>query len=240
MKRRFGGLLSLVLGLVLIVGGGLGTNNATGGDQQPTCEQFNAVGGFNSCPQGTISITEVTKPDGTTADPWTVTITSPTGAHHCSTPNGPDENEQLTVANNGTESSQSLFIYTDPAHATTCEYRIVETTVTGFTTTYDPGQTVTIPFTQQDETHVRDVTITNTKAAPSSSAASSSSSAAPSSSAAEAPVAASSSAAPLADTGPRSQVRVSLLAGIALCLLGLVLLVAGTRPIPLRLRGKRG
>ena len=247
MKHWFGGLLSIALGVVLIVSGGVGTNSATGGAVLPTC-QFVADGIAVPCPTGTITVSEQTRQAAaafarvpalapTPPANWLVTITS----SNCTAPDGSAVNQTLSVPNGGHADSIDLFLFTDPSHGSTCKYDLVETPVAGFTAAFDPASPVEIPFDQSRQGSHLAVALTNTFAAPSatstpvppsspvaSSVAPPSSSAEPTSTGAGSG-SASGSAAALASTGPRSSVSVTLLAGIALCLLGLVLLVAGHR-----------
>lgn len=240
MKHRFGGLLSLALGAVLIFTGlNGGASGAVGGIAKPTTCGSVVVGVSAVCPTGKITITSVTDTSATGAatppSTWSVKVTST-----CLDPNTSSAvSRTVSVPNGGSAAVTDLYVYTDDTSTASCAYDLVQTAVAGFTTTFDPASPVTLPYDGGD--NARAVTLNNVAAATTSSAAPSSttpasspasSSGVPTSSAATSSSAvararASSSTAPLAATGPRSDVRSSVWIGIALCLLGLVLLFGG-------------
>lgn len=244
MRQRLGAMLCFALGAVLIWSGlstdATGAVGAIGcGTQTIGTPQFN-------CPTGVINFTEVTNA-GTATPPgtWVITLTS-----LCKDPStGSPVNQEIDVDNNTTQASKPVYVYSDSSGSTRCSYTYAETPVAPFTTTYapDPPQMITFDGTQSGS-HL-DVTVTNTGPSPSSSSASSSSPApshsrTPTHSASSspahtsvAPSPSSSSAPVLASTGPTRSVRPSLFVGIALCLLGSVLLFAGRRPRTARRHG---
>lgn len=250
MKQRLGAVLSVLLGSGLIWIGLASSGTATAATVSPgppTCQLPDRAvhqprGEDEGCPTGTITVTEVTDlsadPSANPPSQWTVTVTST----NCTMPDGSVVDQVLVIDNNSSATTDQLFLYAEAfSPDVPCEYAYVETPRTPYTTTYDPVPPQSIPNTGEDSNLA--VTVTNTIAALSTSASpthtrthtatatpthtkSTSSSAAPT-----AVTSASSSAAPiLAVTGPRSSVRPSLYAGIGLCGLGLVLLLAGRRP----------
>lgn len=228
MKHRFGGLLSLALGAVLIFTGLNGGAAGTVGNAAPprACGVV-VIGVPAPCPTGTIRITSVTdvsaKGAATPPATWSVKVTST-----CLEPSTSSAvSRTVSVPNGGSVDVADLYVYTDTTSTTSCAYTLTQTAVAGFTTTFDPSSPVTLPFDGGGNT--RAVTLNNVAAAATSTAPASStvSSMARTSSAAPSSSAASSSAAPLAATGPRSNVRVSVWIGIALCLLGFALLFGG-------------
>lgn len=233
MKERFGALLCIVLGGVLI---GTGLNSgAAGGVGVAVTNCGGQIGAVSPCPVGTISITKVTHnaPPSVPAT-WTVVITST-----CIDPaTGNPVHQSVTVPNNGTASSTNLYIWPDSTHATPCSYALVEDPLpAGDTASFDPASPVTIPYQGSDSGSSISVTLTNTFAVPTTpppSTAKPTTSAPRSTSAAPSSVAVSSSAEPIANTGPHEQVRASVWIGATLCVLGLGLLVMG------RTRRRRG
>lgn len=249
MKHYLGGLLALALGLVLLVGGGLGESIAAGGQQLPSCSTPSVSAGVvtPACPTGTITVTEQTvqamavrRAAAAPTPPkggWTVTITSA----NCTDLVGATLNQALKVPNSGSATSQQLFVFSNSSHDEKCHYALAVTPVTGFTSTLTPASPVDLPFAlRQLGTSDLPVKLTNTVVAPSPSitpttpapvTSSASASVTPSlvSETVLPPSGSASSSAALANTGPKNQVGVSLVAGIALCLLGLVLLAVGRR-----------
>jgi hypothetical protein len=243
-------VLSVLLGSVLIWMGLTASGTAVAGTTAPgpaSCEILDRAvhqprGEGEACPTGSITVTEVTDlsadPSANPPSQWTVTITSA----NCTMPDGSMVDQVLAIGNNSNAFTDQLLLYGDAfTHNIACEYAYAETPRARYTTTYDPTPPHAIPDTGADSTLA--VTVTNAIAAlPTSSSPapthtrthtatpthtkSTSSSAAPT-----AVTSASSSAAPiLAVTGPRSSVGPSVYAGIGLCGLGLVLLLAGRRP----------
>jgi hypothetical protein len=249
VKQRLGAVLCLVLGSVLIWSGLSTSATGTVGNPVTICQPRSDLVGQvtpGQCPTGTITFTEVTNlsadPSVTPPASWTITVTST-----CVDPNTGDPVDQTVMVDDGTSASTgALYVYADSS-GTQCSYGYVETPVARFTTTYNPDPPQPIPFSQSLTANNLPVTVTNTvQALPTSSSASpthtrtrtatpthtrtASSSAAPTVVTTSFPAPSSSSAPVLATTGPRDSVGVSLWIGIALCLLGLVLLVAGRRP----------
>jgi hypothetical protein len=259
MKQRIGGLLCLALGAVLIFGGvGFGAAGAVGTVQPtttvtttappvdpciPSVRANRGVAGY--CARGSITITEVTVDNGQTPpESWSVTLDSA----NCTLP-GNDEPTH-SIANNGSTTYDDLFVYTNSDRTEQCTYTLSTATVAKYDATFTPAG----PYTFSDEFNQNTgkraqprvvglaqpvvLTITGQQAATSSAAPSptlpsepGASLSAPVSSADAGGGAASSSSAPvLAETGPHGPVRGSLIAGIALCLFGGVLLIAGQRP----------
>jgi hypothetical protein len=231
MKQRLGALLCLALGAVLITTGLTAGGNAAVGGQAPNCGT-DVIGVAIPCPTGTISITKTTIiPEGATVTPppggWKVDITST-----CQDPLTNDPVAQtVTVPDNDTATSTQLFVYMSTDHATKCSYALAEQPVAGFTGVFDPVSPVELPFDNEQTGNNVEVDLTNTAEVPSSTPPSSDvpSSSAPSpteiiiTDSGLAPT-----ASPIANTGPREQVRTSVYIGVALCLLGLVLLFAGS------------
>jgi hypothetical protein len=233
MKRSLGGLLCLLLGTVLLVTGL--RSGATGdvGDVSTPCNGGD-VGGVSLCPTGTISFTESTNVTGTPVPTppanWTVHVTS-----SCNDPlTGSAVAQDVMVPNDGTGSTTALFVFDSTSHGTHCSYAFSETGApAGYTATFTPASPVTIPWNESNSGSELKVDLVNALTVasrtptptptPTTSAAPSSESAQPTSTAAP------SSAAPVANTGPHEQVRATAWIGGALCVLGLVLLVAGRR-----------
>ena len=222
MKQWFGAFLCMAFGSVLIVSGLSSGGAADGGVAVPTCQL--PVGIVIPCPTGTITVTEVTHQLGhpltLPAGGWKVDITS----SNCTAPSGATLAMTLTIADGGNATSGPLFVFTSPAHSTSCSYTLVEHPVTGFTAAFVPTSPVTITWSGGTTNSNRAVTVTNASNAPTPSSPASSTRA----SSSAAPTSASASA-PLAATGPRKQIGVTLYFGIALVGLGLVLVVAGRR-----------
>jgi hypothetical protein len=265
MKHRIGALLCLALGAVLIFSGVSFSAAGAVGAVEPTVtttapppnpcvpvltarRAAPVKGGF--CGLGTITVTETTTANGQTPpESWTVTWDST----NCALPDGVEANHTFT--DNGSTTYNNLFVYTNDDRTAQCSYTLSEQTVPKFDAAFTPAG----PYTFSDEfklpgaranaqPHVvglaQPVALSNTgqkvattSSAPSSSAPSSSATVAselPTSATAGSPV--SGSAAPvLATTGPHSQLRGSVIAGVALCLFGGLLLIAGRR----RPRGAR-
>jgi hypothetical protein len=150
MKQRFGGLLALALGAVLI-GHGITAGADGGAGVAPPgagCGTASPVGitPVDQCPTGTIVITEttaaaVTPPPGG----WQVTITST-----CIDPLTSDPvNRTLTVPDGGSATSFGLYIfqyYGGNANSPKCLYVLAETPVPGVTATFTPAPEVQIGF----------------------------------------------------------------------------------------------
>lgn len=235
MKQRFGAILCMMLGSVLIFSGFAAGSDATGGINNPTCGGITvgAVTVGAGCPVGTISVTETTDTSAASTTPtvpanWTVTITSTNGCLDPAT-NKPVR-MTITVANGGTNASGNLYVFKDNKATTQCLYRYTETAVPTFTAAFAPTAPHSIAF-NVDGSRLN-VALTNTYTAPPpTSTPPSSSRPAPSSASAVATsLAPSSSAAALSNTGPRTQVRATLWIGIAVFLIGLAMLALGRRP----------
>jgi hypothetical protein len=241
MKVRFGAILCLILGFVLIQGGLTSGGSSTVGAASP-CLTVGAVG---FCPVGSLTVNEVTDANGnssvTPPASWSVTLSST----NCTVAGEPTK----TIDNNGSATWTGLYVYTNSDFTAQCEYSLAEDESGVYTASFDPPP----PYTFLDElnqqgafrahanTAQQSVNLTNTapKAATSSSASSSAASSSASSSAAPsatatvpttAPSFSASSSPVLATTGPHRPVRGSLIAGIALVLFGGFLLLAGRRP----------
>ena len=232
MKQRFGALLCLALGAVLITTGLHAGTDAAAGATAPTCQI--PVGVSLSCPTGTITVHETTvNPADGTIPPggWIVHVTSTT----CTRPNGSSVNETLTIPDGGSDHTGQLFIFADPGHAASCTYVLTEDPVVGATAVFNPTSPVTIPFSV--DIHTRNVLVTNTFTPVTTTVTPTPTTSAPTS--VSPSVSASSTViidtlppvsptAPIANTGPHEQIRSSVYIGIALCLLGVGLLLAGT------------
>jgi hypothetical protein len=260
MRVRFGAILCLILGAVLIQSGLSSGDSSTVGLANP-CMVTTTIGLPNgSCPVGTLTLTEVTDANGNTSaappDAWTLRLT----VVNCAPPANPDQ----TVTNNGTVSYTGLYVF-NLSETEQCEYTITEDQVAPYTATFNPpppytfldGVTLPQPGFKANSTttSVQTVTLTNRAKAPAASSTpatptptvtttatpTTTKTTAPSNTASatlaseppvtpSSPVASASAAPVLATTGPHHQVRGSLIAGIALVLLGGVLLIAGRRP----------
>lgn len=226
MKQRFGALLCLALGTVLIVTGLNGTSSGNVGATVADCG-VGTIGGFVPCPTGTITFTETTT--GTTSPPatWTVHITST-----CLDPaTGLAVDQTVNVPDGGSASSTALELYTTTSHGATCSYAFIEENIPpGDTVTFDPASPQTIPDDTTPSDSNLPVALTNVFTATTSSSTTSvptSSSATSSSAATSVATSSSSASGALSNTGPRETVRTSLWIGIALCVLGVALLLGG-------------
>lgn len=237
MKQRFGAILCMLLGGVMIAGGLGGTSDATAGSVAPTCGQILQIGTpAATCPTGTITFSETTV--GTTSHgPWSVKITS-----SCLDPNTNSAVDMtVTVPDGGSKASGLLYIYPDQSGATTCSYAYTEAPAPLYDTTYAPTSPQSITFQAEGPSNL-DVSITNTFVPPTSvtrapSSPASSSRAATSEARTTAPASsAGASAIQLSNTGPRSQVGATLWVGVAVFLFGAVLLFVGRRPQGARAR----
>lgn len=221
MKERFGGLLAVTLGVVLITTGiHSGSSGAVGGPP-PDCGTGISGVAVVTCPTGTINIAETTSPTPGAGDPtppaggWQVKITST-----CLDPiTNASVDTTVTIPDGSNATSEPLFVFTNENENVSCIYNLSPVAVTGFTSALDPVSPVTIPFgggqtnsgvkVNLAETFVR-VTPTTPATTPATT-----------------PV--SSSASPiLATTGPRTAIGTSVYIGIALCVLGGVMLFGGT------------
>jgi hypothetical protein len=251
MKERLGALLCIALGAVLITTGLTDSSGVTVGLAVPSCGGAPVVIGavpaaaVNSCPTGTIAVTETTVlPSGATATPppggWLVDIAS-----SCLNPGtGAPVGLMVTLPDNGTGTSDALFVYGDPSHTTQCTYTLSEHAVAGFTGVFSPGSPVVLPFNGGSTGNDLKVALTNT-----AEAATTTPTTAPPTSPSPTEVTVtdsllapsptptlpnesgqvvSASVPPIANTGPREQVRTSVYIGIALCLLGFALLFAAS------------
>ena len=218
MTKRLGAILCLLLGSILIAGGLGGTADSTAGGTVPRCDvQVNGL--VFPCPLGTISITKVVSGTGTApAGGWVVTVTS----SNCALPVTSSNTVTLPAAG-GTVATQPLFLFTDSTHTTACAYSLTETAVAGFTPSFLPAGPYTIPLAAS----VLSVTLTNTADVTSSTPPVSTPPVSTPATSTPAPTATASAA--LATTGT-SHVRPTFFVGIALCLLGVVLLFSGRRP----------
>jgi hypothetical protein len=241
MKRSFGGVLCLVLGTVLLV---TGLRSGASGDVGivPSPCSGGVVGVAATCPTGTISITETTQVTGTPVPTppanWTVHVTST-----CDDPlTGNPVAQDVTVPNNGTGGSTALFVFDTTAHNSSCSYALTETGApAGYTPTFTPTSPLTIPWDQSNSGSTRSVALVNALvvATPTPSptltptrtatATATPTATATATATAEPTSDAPSSAAAVANTGPHEQVRATAWIGGALCVLGLVLLLAGRR-----------
>lgn len=224
MKQRVGAILCIILGAVLIGTGLNGTAAGSVGLTVPTCG-VTQIGGVTPCPTGTISFTETTTGIGATPPAnWTVRITSTCVDPATSQP----VDQTVTVPDGGTGTSTPLELYTNSGHTTSCSYAYVEVPVpANFAAAFAPASPQTIPDSGGAANSGLKVALTNTYTAPTPTTSSATASASASASSSAVPTPPSSSAAPLATTGPREQIGASVWIGAALCLLGLVLLVAG-------------
>jgi len=219
MKQRLGGLLAITLGAVLITTG-ISNSDAGGvGGVSPTCGAA-VLGVAVICPTGVLNIAEITTPTPVAGDPtpppggWTVTITSTCLDPATALP----VNQVVHVPNNGNVDSDPVFVYTNESSSTKCEYTYTETAVAGFTIAYTPASPFTIPFSGSPANSGQKLSITNSfvHTPPSSSVPATS-------------PAPSSSGGNLANTGPHAKIGTSLYFGIALVLLGAVMLFGGRR-----------
>jgi hypothetical protein len=233
MKQRFGALMCLLLGSVLIVGGSLGTSDAGGGVTVLSCGTQLTVGNVApppTCPLGQIAITETSSGDQTPPANWTVTITS----SNCRFPTG-GTSVAVTVPNGGTKNSPDLYQNTSGTGSTACSYALSETAVSGFTATFTPAGPYTLPQAPVGAS-MRDVTVKNVSAVapkPTPSTATATATVKPTASATQrpavqvAPTPASGGTLPRTGT-QHAALEISL--GGGLVLLGLLLLLAGRPP----------
>lgn len=251
MKKRLGGLLAIALGAVLI-GNGLGVSDssAVGGFGDGQCSSGRiGITPVEGCPQGDIVITDTTPAGAGVPATWDVTITST----NCLDPRTDEPvNRTITVPTGGSAAASSggqgvgLYIFTNfsaNANSPKCSYTLTRAANPAYTVTFTPASPVTIAFDENNQANrVVRVTMRNTALVPTTSAApttsapaSPSSSVEPSETAGD-PVSASESAgpasdtqgaAPIAETGPRESITVSLWLGIGLVLLGLFLVFEG-------------
>ena len=226
MKQRLGAFLCILLGAVLITTGLTSNSGGDIGGVVPSCGEV-AIGIAVPCPTGTISFTETTTGTGATPPAnWTVHITST-----CLDPaTGLPVDMTVSVPDGGTNSSGPLEVFTTNTHSTSCSYTYVEDPVPAhFTATFAPTSPQVIPFSGGSTNSGLKVDLTNAYTAPTpttSAPASSSAAATPTATATTSPAPTTE---PVANTGPHEQIRASVWIGVALCALGLVLLVAGRR-----------
>jgi hypothetical protein len=248
MRVRFGAILCLILGFVLIQGGLSTSSSSSVGTVSDPCTVTNSVahiGTTGFCGLGELTVDELTTANGQDAPAsWSLTLDT-----NCALPEG--ELATQPIDDGGTVTWDGLFVYTNDDRTEQCSYTLTEAAVPGFTATFTPPG----PYTFDDEFNPDDAfkpaiaglsqpvalanigaaaTTSASSSASSSASASASSSAAPTSAQATVPSTApsfSSSSSPvLATTGPHRPVRGSLIAGIALVLFGGFLLIAGRRP----------
>jgi hypothetical protein len=240
MKQRFGALLCVALGAVLITTGLSDSSGGVIGGPPPDCGSVSGGVAVVTCPTGTIAITKTTiLPPGSTATPppggWKVDITSTT----CLNPvTGLRVSITVSVPDNATGTSTDLFVYTNENDSTKCRYALHEEPVAGFTGVFVPASPVHLPFGGGQTGNDLKVSLTNTAEVVTPTPTPTPTTSAPSSDTGS-PIASPSStviidtvppvsSTPIANTGPHEQIRSSVYIGIALCLLGLAMLVAGT------------
>ena len=218
MTKKLGAILCLLLGSILIAGSLGGTADSTAGTGTPPTQCGGQLNGIVvPCPLGTISITKVVSGTGTVpAGGWVVTVTS----SNCVLFPGSSATVTLPAAG-GTVATDPLFLFTQSDGKTACAYSLTEAAVAGFTPSFLPAGPYTIPFNPLAPS-VLSVTLTNTGRTPSSTPP-------VSTPATSTPAPTVTASAALATTGT-SHVRPTLFVGIALCLLGVVLLFGGRRP----------
>jgi hypothetical protein len=234
MKQRFGGVLCLSLGGVLITGGSFGLD-AGAGTPPPSCGAPSAGVVVPACPTGVLSLSESTTGPGTPpVGGWLVDITSP----NCAFPSTSATTLTVAVPDNGTVSSPALYQNQNGPETTVCTYAVAQQAVSGFSTTYDPAGPYELPQTN-DNNAVTNVGVMNAGAVVATPSptpiVSSSPTPAPSASASPAPTAVvagegggQGTGAQLPMNGSHSQEEIA--AGVGLCLLGAFLLFAGRRP----------
>lgn len=233
MRRRFGGLLVMALGAVLVgtglstssittVGGTVSTTSSTSSTAAPTptatpCQTFQ-VGSTPVCPENTITINEGT---AGTASPhalsaravpasWTVTISS-----DCALPGG--TSPTVTVPTNGSAVSGNLFIYATSDSTTKCHYTLTETPVAGYTAAFAPPSPEVLSTGASLVVHLaNDTAATTSSAVPTPRPTVSASTGA--------------TTATLPFTGPHHDLRASVVIGIVLLLGGGVLTAGAGRP----------
>lgn len=150
MKQRFGGLLCLLLGSVLLAGGVLGAGDAGAASVVPQCGELQ-VGATQLCPTGSIVIIENTTGTGlgVPSGGWTVTLTST----NCNLPgNVPSE---TVVPDGGPAATVSgLFQNTGGPVPTPCSYLLAETAVPSYTATFEPPGPYILPQTSESSVRV--------------------------------------------------------------------------------------
>jgi hypothetical protein len=158
MRNRFGGVLALVLGAVLIAAGLNDRASGVAGTAASTCGMAAAGTVTPGCAAGDFVIRELTDPAPGAGDPqpptggWTITVTSP-----CTDPGTQSPTSAiLPVPDDGTVESRSFEIFTDATESTKCSYDLVETPVAGYTASVVPAPPLELQLSVQ--THV---TVTN-------------------------------------------------------------------------------
>ncbi len=233
MKQRLGGILCVIFGAVLI-GTGLSSGGGSGvvGSTPIDCTGGN-VGLVVACPVAQITFFKTVQ--GTDPSPpasWTVHVTST-----CTDPaSGIPVNQIVNVPSGGSASTGNLFVYTSSAHTTLCSYSYVEDPLpSNCTSLFAPASPQTLAIRvglDVDVTNTCNVVTTTPPPPPTSTSATSATptrTITDTSSAVSTPAPSGSTTAPISNTGPREQVRASVWIGIALCVLGFVLVVAGRR-----------
>jgi hypothetical protein len=228
MKQRLGGILCVILGAVLI-GTGWSTNTSGDVGQTPVGCGATQVGVAVPCPTGEISFTKTVRGnDPSVPSTWFVRVTST-----CLDPDtGFEVDQTVSVPSGGTASTSDLFVFSNTRQTTPCVYAFEELRVPdNCTSQFAPGSPVTLVDSDR-----RGVTLVNTCTVPTTPVPPTSTSARPTPtktvithSVVPSTSAAASTTAPISNTGPREQVSASVWGGVALCVLGLVLLVAGRR-----------
>jgi len=226
VKLRVGGVLSLVLGGVLVTGGTLGLD-AGAGTPPPSCGGLAIGTPTPTCPLGKLNLSETTTGSGTPpVGGWLVDIAST----NCKLYGTAASTITATVPNNGSVLSDLLYQNTDGPETTLCSYTVTQHAVAGFTTTYDPAGPYTLPETE-DNSAVTNVGVMNDSpvvvASPTPTPAAASPTPAPETS--EQSTGAGGGAGGLPATG-NAHARAEILAGVALCFLGFFLLFAGRKP----------
>jgi hypothetical protein len=219
-----GALFCILLGAVLI---GTGLTTSSSGDVGLATIGCGSVGAGTNvpCPTGQISFTKtVLGNDPSAPSSWSVHVTS-----GCLDPatNLP-VNQTVNVPTGGTANTGDLFIFANTRHSLLCTYAYVEDPIpANCTAVFDPASPQTIATSDGLKVALTNTCTVRTTAPPSSSTP------APSTSVAtthDSPLPTSSSTtAPISNTGPHEQVRASVWIGVALCMLGLTLLVVGRR-----------
>jgi LPXTG-motif cell wall-anchored protein len=228
VQLRVGGVLSLVLGGVLVTGGAFGLDTGAG-TPAPSCGGIAPGATPPACPLGVLHLSETTTGSGTPpVGGWQVDITS----SNCTFPGTSATTLTVAVPDNGSVDSPQLYQNTDGPETTPCSYTVTQQAVAGFTTTYDPDAPYELPQLE-DNSAVTDVGIMNDSPVVAS----------PSPTPTEVPTpepTLESTAIPLTSgdgggagalpsTGSR-HARAELAGGVALLLLGAFLLLAGRRP----------
>jgi hypothetical protein len=230
MKQRLGAIFCVILGAVLIGTGLTNTSTGTVGALPVDCTGGNIGIQVVGCPTGQIAFTKTVQ--GTDPNPpssWTVRVTST-----CDDPNtGLPVNQLVQVPSGGTANTGDLFVYTDTTHSTVCSYAYVEDPLpANCTSVFDPasrqgvpirvGLAVSVTNTCNRQTTTPPPPPTSTTAAPTPTPTST----VITDTFGPTPTTTSTTQ-PISNTGPREQVNASVWIGVALCVLGLVLLVAG-------------